>query len=1098
MPHQPARIWEETVTIPTYPAPPPHPNPMFFENRINQGASGRVYPNPFTDRVNHERKFDQSYQAVFLENEYIQLMVLPRFGGRIHAALDKTNGYDFVYRQHVIKPALIGLFGSWVSGGMEFNWPMHHRPSTFMPMEYTLDESADGSVTLWMSEHEPMNRMKCTVGVCVQPGRALFELKVQLFNRTHLPQPFLWWVNTAVHVNENYQLIFPPDVESVTFHSRAFMADYPVAHQKYAGLDWRQGVDISWPKNVTEATSYFANPSTFDFFGGYDHGKEGGIIHVADHHISPGKKLFTWGTGDFGTGWQKTLTDEDGDYIELMASAYSDNQPDFTWIQPYETKSFSQIFYPIQAIGAVKNANRFLAVNLDSDFMGICPTETFPNARVLLTCDGKSILDETVDLVPGKPFIRQLTMHDGPKMVHGQHLHRTALGAVQVSSIVIYDSNDTELISYSPQAPRNPPLPETAKPPKLPHQINSLEELFLTGLHVEQYLHFSLDPASYWERALKLDPSDSRSNTALGRLLLRRGDFTKAETLFRNAIQTLTRYNFNPYDGEPYYYLGLALAYQGRYSEAYNHFYKSTWCYAQRSSGYFSLAQIDVRRRDYAKSIDHLDRALITNAHHHQALALKAAALRHLGEVESARRVIDAALVLDPLNHGAENELALLTGDISELIRLLRGDVQNYLDLAFDYANGGLYVEASEILKTFESSYPMIHYALGYFAAQLGDNTSALDWYQKGAEAPPDWCFPLRLEEQIILEAVRTANPVDGRAAYYLGNLYYDKKQYDKAIASWQAATQLEPGFAIPWRNLGIALYNKRGDKAGAKHCYEQALQANPDDPRLPMEMDQLLQRLGSSPIERLEALERRVKLVEQRDDLSVTLAQLYSQTGQPQKALEILASRQFHAWEGGEGGPAEQYALAHTMLGINRAREGDLEAALAHFKMAQDQPDNLGLRHGMSLFDALARLKTAETLSALGKPDEAHEYYQEIITAENGMALWDAQTPLTYYAALSLRALAQAAEANDKLQELQIFAQKKLGVEDEAGFFTSRPITLVFEDDPKIADQIEGHYLMGLAQLGLGKVREAEASFHTVLRLDPHHWWGQFQLANR
>jgi tetratricopeptide (TPR) repeat protein len=345
---------------------------------------------------------------------------------------------------------------------------------------------------------------------------------------------------------------------------------------------------------------------------------------------------------------------------------------------------------------------------------------------------------------------------------------------------------------------------------------------------------------------------------------------------------------------------------------------------------------------------------------------------------------------------------------------------------------------------------------------------------------------------------VRATNPADGRAAYYLGNLYYDKKQYDKAITAWQSATELEPGFAIPWRNLGIALYNKRGDKVGAKHCYEQSLRANPEDPRLFMEMDQLLQRLGSSPAERLGALERRIDLIEQRDDLSVTLAELYNQTGVPQKALEVLASRQFHAWEGGVGGAAGQYALAHTMLGMDRAREGDVETALADFKRAQDQPENLGLRHGMSLYDVLAWFKTAETLSALGKPDEAHEYYQKIITAENSIALWSAQTPLTYYAALSLRALGQHAEANDKLQALQDFAQTKLEVEDEGGFFTSRPITLVFDDDPRITNQIEGHYLMGLAQLGLGNEREAEASCQSVLRLDPHHWWAQFQLANR
>jgi tetratricopeptide (TPR) repeat protein len=679
-----ARIWEETITIPTYPEPLPDPNPMFFEKRVNQGASGRVYPNPFTDHLNHEEKVDQEYQAVFLENEYLQLMVLPRFGGRIHAALDKTNGYDFIYHQHVIKPALIGLFGSWLSGGMEFNWPLHHRPSTFMPVEYTLEESEDGSVTIWLSEHEPLNRMQGMVGVCVYPGRALIELKVQVFNRTPLPQPFLWWVNTAVHVNDNYQLIFPPDVESVTFHSRAFMAQYPVTRQKYAGLDWTDGVDISWPRNVANATSYFANASKYNFFGGYDHGVKGGIIHVANRHISPGKKLFTWGMGEFGSDWQGTLTDEDGPYIELMASAYSDNQPDFSWLQPYEYRTFSQFWYPIQQIGVVKNANQHLAVNLETDLVGVCATEVIPGTRVILTNSDEILLQETVDLEPGKPFIRGFA--------------RARINLQPGTKLQVLDNQGKELIAYTVQPPKNEPLPDTAKPPKLPHQIDSLEELYLTGLHVEQYLHFSLDPAPYWERALEIDPSDSRSNNALGRLLLRRGDFARAERLLRSAIQTLTRYNFNPYDGEPHYNLGLALAYQGSYDQAYDHFYKATWSYAWRSAGYYSLAQIDVRRGEYAKAIEHLDRSLVTNAHLKNAYVLKAALLRRMGETESALQVIRQPLEMDPLDHWAHSEFALLTGERTELTRILRNDVQNYLDLAFDYANSGMYEEASNLL----------------------------------------------------------------------------------------------------------------------------------------------------------------------------------------------------------------------------------------------------------------------------------------------------------------------------------------------------------------------------------------------------------------
>ena len=101
-------------------------------------------------------------------------MILPEIGGRIHVGQDKTNGYDFFYRQNVIKPALVGLAGPWISGGVEFNWPQHHRPSTFMPADVRhrgarrTDRGRCGC-----SEHEPMNRMKGMHGVCLHPGKAL-------------------------------------------------------------------------------------------------------------------------------------------------------------------------------------------------------------------------------------------------------------------------------------------------------------------------------------------------------------------------------------------------------------------------------------------------------------------------------------------------------------------------------------------------------------------------------------------------------------------------------------------------------------------------------------------------------------------------------------------------------------------------------------------------------------------------------------------------------------------------------------------------------------------------------------------------------------
>lgn len=1058
------RIWEESVVIPTYPPPAPDPNPMFFEKRVNQGASGRVYPNPFTDRVNHETKVDQVYEAVFLENEFLQLTVLPQFGGRIHAALDKTNGYDFIYRQHVVKPGLIGLFGSWLSGGMEFNWPIHHRPSTFMPVEYTIEHAADGSATLWLSEHEPMNRMKGMVGICLYPGRAFFEFKVQLYNRTALPQPFLWWINCAVHVNDQYQLIFPPDVESVTFHSRAAMTSYPVARNLYMGADWRAGVDISWPGRVGITTSYFATPSRYEFFGGYDHGKRGGIIHVANHHVSPGKKCFVWGTGEFGSAWQAALTDADGPYIELMASAYSDNQPDFSWLQPGETKLFRQYWYPFQEIGVVKNATRRVAVNLEDGFVGVCATETIPGARIDVTLGDHLLLSDQADLVPGRPFVSR-----DPRL---------AQAAEKGATLSVTDAAGNVLVSYRQEPRKDLPLPPVAKPPKMPHQIDSLEELYITGLHVEQYLHFSVDPAPYWERALQIAPGDARNANALGRLRLRRGDFSGAEELFRRAIQTLTQYNFNPLDGEPHYNLGLALAFQGRTDDAYDAFYKAIWSYAWQAPGYFALARIDLLRGESESAVEHLDRSLATNAYHSEARCLKAAALRLLGRAEEAARVAQEALDFDPLDHWACNELALAQRDLGQsdaavarLAAMMRGTDQNHLDLAFDYAGAGLHAEAIEVLTRVAdsgSTNPMVYYTLAFCAGELGQADAARESRRRAAAQPPDWCFPVRLEELAVLEAARAANPDDARAAYYLGNLLYDKKQYQRAIAAWEIAARLEPAFAIPWRNLSIACYNVRRDPEAARVCYDQALASNPRDARLLMEHDQLLQRLGASSSDRVVLLAKHADLVDQRDDLSVEYASLYNRMDLPEKALEALLSHRFHAWEGGEGQAAGQYALAHLLLGCAALERGEAQAAFQYFGKAQDTPASLGVGRTSTQMDGQVWFHIAVACEALGQADAAKEYYAKVLQAETREALTQPFSPLTYYAAMAMRKMGDEAGSIAMLRALLDHATQRLTAEEEIAFLTSRPVAVVFDEDPKVVRAMHYEPLVALAQAGL------------------------------
>ena len=368
-----AEVRVEKVIIPTYEIGEYNKNPMFLEKRVYQGSSGRVYPHPVCESISDEKK-DKEYTAVFLENDYILVMILPEIGGRIQRLYDKTNGYDAVYYNEVIKPALVGLAGPWISGGIEFNWPQHHRPSTYDPVQYTVRENPDGSVTCFVGETEKMFHTRGTASFTVYPDRAYLEIKGRVYNPTEEPKTFLWWANPAVSVGDYTRSIFPPDVTAVFDHGKRDVSEFPIAKGVYYKVDYAPGTDISRYKNIPVPTSYMAHKSDYNFIGNYDDSKQAGLLHVADHHISPGKKQWTWGNGDFGRAWDRNLTYENGPYIELMTGVFTDNQPDFTFLKPFEEKTFTQYFMPYKACGAIKNATEDLAVNLEAGDKGAVVT----------------------------------------------------------------------------------------------------------------------------------------------------------------------------------------------------------------------------------------------------------------------------------------------------------------------------------------------------------------------------------------------------------------------------------------------------------------------------------------------------------------------------------------------------------------------------------------------------------------------------------------------------------------------------------------------------------------------------------------------------
>ncbi len=1082
------RAWRERITIPTYEAGQPDPNPVFLEKRVYQGSSGAVYPYPVVESIS-DSKVDRDYDAIFLENEYLKILILPELGGRVQMALDKTNNYHFVYYNRVIKPALVGLAGPWISGGIEFNWPQHHRPSTFHPVATDIIPSDDGAWTVWCNEIDRMVGTRGMHGFRLYPGKAYLEVLVRLSNRTSMPETFLWWANPAVHVDENHQSIFPPDVHAVMDHGKRDLSSFPIATGEYYRVDYSPGTDISRYKNIPVPTSYMAHHSDYDFVGSYDHGRQAGLVHIASHHISPGKKQWTWGCGEFGQAWDRQLTDEDGPYIELMCGVYTDNQPDFSWLSPGEERSFSQYFMPYKGVGVIKNATIDAVLGLDVEgsraTLRVYTTAERSSAHIVLRTTDVILLDEKFDASPLTCREFEIKLPAGVEQ-----------NDLRVS---VYDSAGSELVSYSAK-PHEIDFPEPALAIAHPEKIDSNEALYLAGLHLEQYRHATRQAEDYYGEALFRDPGDIRCNLALGRTFYRRGQYRAAESHFRTAVERAISHNPNPASSECYYELGLSLAAQRRFEEAEAAFYKSTWSPPFQDAAYFQLARIATRRDEWAVAEDLLRHCLDRNARHQQAIHLLVVSLVFQNKRDIAVDLIDRELARDPFNLGLLFEKEFFIDRITKVYQNRMGsDSHNYIELAIDYAAAGCDERASAVLRLDrersvnnpESS--LVYYYLADFADQMGNSQEAMRYSMLGAQSPRQGFFPNRREDLAVLESAVSRLPDDFRACCDIGNLLYSKRRYDEAIDAWEAARDIAPDFPQPYRNLGLAYFNQRQDPTAAWNSLERAFQLDSDDARVLYELDQLAKRLNHAPQERLERFDAYGGCVCRRDDLAIEQITLLSQLGRHERALELLLHRHFHPWEGGEGKVSSQYVLSLTELARKALAADRFGDAIDFLEQALHWPHSLGEGKLAGIQENNIHYWLGQAHQQIGHEDVARRWFEQasVGLAEPSSAQYynDQPPEMIFYQGLALRALANETAAIERFERLIGYGQAHLNDDITIDYFAvSLPDFLVFEADLAAKNELHCRYMLALGYVGLGKDRLAEQEFANILQLDANH----------
>ena len=1076
------KISEQQWILPTYNVMPPDKNPMFFKGESYQGASKVIYPYALNDMISNE-KSDKSWKVLILENEYIKLCVTPEIGGKLYYGTDKTNNYNFFYKNNVVKPSNIGMTGAWVSGGIEWCVIHHHRASTMLPVDYELAENADGSKTIWIGETEPRQRMRWTIGMTVFPGKSYYCNEVKILNPTPFTNTFLFWANVAAHTNKNYQVIFPPSVNTAVYHAKNSFTHWPVSTEVYNGEDFTKGVDLSYWVNSVHQNSYFAYDLKEDFMGAYDHGKETGTVHIGDHNIVKGAKLWEWGSGPQGQATEGLLTEKDGPYVEIMVGAFSDNQPDYSWIRPYEVKTFKQYWYPVKDIQGFKNANLNGAVNLEKRennqvILGYYSTQKIAKARIILKKKGETVFEKSVEISPEKAFTQSIK-------IEGE------FALTDLSTEMVNTENQELLVAYQPveQKPAGK-LPEEVKRPALPKDMATIEELFLAGSRILQFHNPTLNAMDYFTEALKRDPGDIRTNTAVGNIYLKNWEYEKARGYFAKAISRLTKDYTRPANCKPLYLQGLTLKSLGLYDEAIDTLYRATWDYAWHSAAYLELARISCLKGDFVKALDQVEKSLETNTLNNSAIALKAGILRKLNRVEDARKILEPLALTDPLDFRVGYErflLANIDGETEESAGLLaklnvkmRGFVQNYRELASGYINDGFPDEAEAILKSYQYENPMVSYYLGYLQDKKGDNIGAEMNFAKASAMPTDYVFPFRAEDEKVLEKVIEYHPADAVPYYYLGNLLFDK-QPQRAIGYWEKAVEFDPLLAIAWRNLGWGYNQHSQDIPKAIAAYEKAFGLKKNEPVYYAELDPLYEK-NNSPIEkRAKLFESANEIVKQRDDAFVREIMVLNLTGQVEKSVEYLSKSTFHFREGSSR-VSDMTVDAHLLLGKKYLAEKKNELALAQFQAvagSKAENEKADARNPqINYFIGLA-------YEALGKKSDAKSYF----TKSAGQILKDGGI-ISYYQGLSQLKLGNKEKASEIFKALDAEGTKRMTKESEVDFFAK-----FGEKETENVRLSNAYLLKGLGARGLGDEKTATENLRKAVELSASNLWANVEL---
>ncbi|MEK6477168.1 DUF5107 domain-containing protein [Catalinimonas sp. 4WD22] len=938
---QKATIQEESRMIKTYPFSDPNPVPALTFNP-------KIYPYHQFTGYSHEGK-EQEWKVVTMENDYIQVFVLPESGGKVWGAIEKETGEEFIYRNEVMKFRNIAMRGPWTSGGIEFNFGIiGHAPSTASPVDYIIEENEDGSVSCTVGTIDLPSRTQWRVKITLPADKAYFETQALWYNPTPAHQAYYNWMTAAALAAPDLELFYPGD--SYLGHGGE-VHPWPID---------QEGRDLEMYKNndFGGSKSYHVVGNYHDFFGGYWHEKDFGFGHWSLYEEMPGQKLWIWALSRSGAIWEDLLTDTDGQYIEFQAGrllnqySYSSQVNPISEVDfgPYVTDQWHELWFPVKEIGGISAASPLGAVNVEETENGLA-----------IGFNAFQQIDDALTVKSGDEIIFQQAVSLKPMEVFQHTLNIT----IEDQGLVISIGNEV-IFSTALEEKNDLKRPFESDADIQPTQAY---QLYYAGKSLMKNRNYA-QAEEKLKASLQEDPALYHARVALAELHYQNARYEEALEQVNHALKADT------YDFDANYIAGIiykALEDKVNALEALGWAARSM---EYRSAAYAQMAEIYMQSQEVERAAHYAQQALDYNLYNISGLQSLAVIHRKNKNETSAREVLDQILELDPLNHFARFETYLLDNKAQSLEQF-KSSIQNefsaqtYLEMAMDYLKLGQQEDAQTVLQQSPKN-PIAALWLAYLHR---DNTEASQKYLAEAVAQPaDFVAPFRSETLKVLEwAVNQQK--QWKLHYYLGLNYWAKNQLEKAAEQFKACGE-QPDYA--------PFYLSRADlleKTEGKDKEEDLRKALTLDEGFWNSWHLLLQYLN-----RQEKYEEELKMAEQANRkfpdnyvIGMDYAQALLHNEKYEQCIALLDNIQVLPYEGASEGRAI-YERAHLMAAMTQMDKNNYKKAVKTLQASLEWPENLGVGKPYHPDVSEQDLLLAHAYQRLGQMQKADQHLQQIV----------------------------------------------------------------------------------------------------------------------